>query len=214
PEPSPRERWAKWRRRNPRLATSLLVGLAATVFLILPVTVLAVHRKLDARDRDRLATSNAEARFDDVEAIYRGAHASLTTRNRDRKLLEAGLADARKVFDAYGIGADPAWSQGDSVARLPEEKQKRLKEIIGDLVLLAARGDYLLSEDSKANDPEGAAKRLKSAAQKNELAKSYFGDGAPRSLLNFQADLLKASGQEAAAKEIRAAFLRLTPRTD
>ncbi len=221
PEPSARERWGKWRRRNPRLATALFVGLAATIFFIVPATVGAIRMKQSADDKRLVETKKTEnlrltetKEAEDLLALtkteYLEAHSRLTTRN-DRNLLQGGLDRAREILNRYGIGDNDAWTEQTSVARLSEEERKELRVMVGDMLLLSTRGEYLLAEDAKAKEPE----RLKSAQHWNDVAKSFFGaDGAPRSIWKQQADLFKAAGNEARANENRAIFQRQVSRSD
>lgn len=214
-EPSLRERCRKWRRRNPRLATGLAVAFAAGLFLVLPATAIAIRLKQSAEVRRRLERSDARELLNRTEADYREAHARLTSRGGDQKLLAAGLDAARGVFDRYGIGRNDAWEQTSRVASLSDAEQRRLHEMIGELLLLSARGEYLLSEDAKAKDAEDAANRLKTATSLNESAGRFFGAGeVSRSLSIQRADLLAAAGREQAARDLRAAALAAIAHSD
>ena len=180
--------------------------MAAGLFLVLPATAIAVRMKQSAEVRRRLALDEARDWLGQSELNYRDAHAKLTSRTGDRKLLADGLTAARAVLDRYGIGRDDNWEQTSQVASLPNDQRRRLHEMIGELLLLSARGEYLLAEDAKGRDAQAASARLKTALNWNDSAQRFFGAGdRPRSLLIQRADLLAAEGNDKSAAEIRAA---------
>ncbi len=213
-ERSPRERLGKWRRRNPKLATGLLVALAATLFLILPATTIAIRVKQSAESRRLIETHEARDALAQTEIDSRDVRASLTTRLGDRKLIESGLAKARAVLDRYEIGQNDAWREAPRFARLSEDEQRRLVEIVGQALLLSARGEALLAEDAKSRRPEDAANHLKTALNLNDAAKSLFRDRPPRSLWKQRSDFLLAAGNKADAKEIEGAIRSAASQSD
>jgi serine/threonine protein kinase/Tfp pilus assembly protein PilF len=213
-EPSPRERAAKLRRRHPRLVTGLLVGLTALVFLIAPATALVVRMKESAENQRRLDTAEAQRLLAQTEDEYRDAQAKLTSRG-DWKLLVPGLAAAQVILDRYAIGQNESWSGQMNVARLTQSEQERLREIIGELLVLRARAEQQLAEATKVNDPAGAASHQLAALHWNRYAEHFFADREdPPWLWKQRAELLRLAGNDLEAASSQNTFGNKIASTD
>lgn len=134
-EPSVRERFAKWRRRHPRLSSAGGVASLATVAL-LALGTLAWHWQ---SDRARLMTLDQARLFRQelLQAQLLLAHPTPDTRQR-----EAGLAIARQAWDRA-----PATGEPLTIER-------------GTLAYLAARGEQLAGRGAEASDWNGKAQAL------------------------------------------------------
>jgi serine/threonine protein kinase/Flp pilus assembly protein TadD len=169
PDRWPPERLRKWRRRHPRLATATLVGLAATLLLVLPATAIAVreHRAAEQRRWDREAEAESRRRAeaeaaaqrlqaeigearraaDELGAEARSVQVLLATRGGDRALLDECLARGRAVLARYGLGDDPQWAGRPLFARLPADRQEPLRAALGEMLLAMTRAELLRAGD-------------------------------------------------------------------
>ncbi|MBM3983432.1 MAG: serine/threonine protein kinase, partial [Planctomycetes bacterium] len=132
-ETSARERFAKWRRRNPRLAGRAL--LAGAVLLAGGFGVLAQHRHatnaaLVAVDRARAA--RAELDVTRLDLILPDDPAA---RARGTKVATERLA-------AYGLPGDAKWQTRADVRRLPDADRAALAADLGELMALLARAKW------------------------------------------------------------------------
>ncbi len=140
PDRSWRERAGKWRRRNPRAVTGLLVALAAGLFLLAPATVIAVRQtQLAAREAEvRRAEAVLAAR--NAVADLREAAVRLTART-DRREAERGAEQARAVLANYAVGDDPGWAERPNVALLDADEGRDLRVHLGEVLVLLTRAD-------------------------------------------------------------------------
>jgi len=132
PEPSPRERFAKWARRNPRLcgttpvaslAVLLLAGLCVLIGLMhANVQGLSTRLKLQVFRNDF-----AQCRF------------LLNVTGGPAEHLDRGLALARKTIDQQRIGRDGRWRSDSWAFGLTPKEQGDLREQTAELILLDAR---------------------------------------------------------------------------
>lgn len=134
PNPSRRERAAKWVRRHPRLASGYAVG-AVAVALLLAVGGFAVERQWEA---SRLQRREADAAF---QSDLTTASRMLAAPPRDPELLRRGLLAARRAADEQHAG------RADYAAAL----------------LIAAGGERLAGQMA-AGDAERAAHRAAAQA--------------------------------------------------
>lgn len=137
---SVRERLAKWRRRNRRLAPVLGVAVAALVLLILPATVIAVRQsQLAARAKE---VQHAEATVAAEEAIARLRIACVEVGSRvDPTVPARGLRTARAVVAEYGAADAPGWEERPAVAALGPARRAALRTAIAEALVLMARAE-------------------------------------------------------------------------
>jgi eukaryotic-like serine/threonine-protein kinase len=196
PEPSPWERARKWTRRHPRLSASAAVGILAAVL------ILAMTGAFIVRDR-RLARSRAEqgaqqARLEAVAALHRLSVdlkkiESLLGHDipeLEREQHEEGMAIAEALLKQYRVLKSPPWQQAPLVAVLSPEEGRRLREDMGELLLLMA----------------GASARqaqLDRAVRFNGLAEAcYPAASVPRALWRQRAELARSVGDTDEARRI------------
>jgi eukaryotic-like serine/threonine-protein kinase len=196
PEPSSWERARKWTRRHPRLSASAAVGILAALL------ILALTGAFIVRDR-RLARSTAErgaqqARLEAVAALHRLSGdlkkiESLLGHDipeLEREQHEEGLAFAQGLLEQYQVLKSPSWQQAPLVAALSPEEGQRLREDMGELLLLMA----------------GASARqaqLDRAARFNGLAEAcYPAASVPRALWRQRAELARSIGDTDGARRL------------
>lgn len=186
PNPSARERFVKWRRRNPwvplRMALAALVGLG----LAAGVTV---YRQ-SAAERARDAVVRAWAARDGMAAL----RIDLTAPG-DSPARERGRAAAEERLARYGLLDDAQWRDRREFAALPDHLKAELAGDLGELLLLLAHV-RTLDARSAPLDERGAVAR--DALRLNQLAEGCFATGAvPPFLFDQRARLAAALGESA-----------------
>jgi serine/threonine protein kinase/tetratricopeptide (TPR) repeat protein len=205
PEPSARERARKWVRRHPRLASWTTAGALAAA-AVAALTGLAAVR---GQQLARLEAAAALGRFD---ADARSAQFLLTARTRDPGQLDRGIALGRELLGRYQVHHNPRWTELPAVRHLSAEDQGRLRQGLGELLLLVAQGVSLRAEGD-AGGPADADLALEALAL-NRRAEACFPAGdQPRALWLQRAQLLNLLGDDGAAHQARAAAEATPPRT-
>lgn len=171
-EQSARERFAKWRRRNPRLAGRLL--LAGAVVLAGGFGVLAQQRH--AVNAALVATERAKQARSDLDAI----RLDLVLPD-DPKARARGTKLATERLAAYGLPGDANWHKRADVRRLSEADRAALSADLGELMILLARAKWDEAELRPVGDraePAAEAWTLATAARR------CFADGAAPPVLD------------------------------
>jgi serine/threonine protein kinase/Flp pilus assembly protein TadD len=200
PEPSPRERFKKWRRRHPRLTSAVSVaGVLGAGLLAVAVLCLYLYSHLM-----RLQAAEALHQFRDEARHVQYLILSPRTESSDRRT--EGETLLRKALDRYGVLDDPAWRERRSVSHLPPAEQAQLQEEVGELLLLWAR--VMLDRPVAEGGGAEAALRL------NQLAEACYAPGqAPRVLWEQRARLTALLGDRAEAERL-AGRAKQTPATE
>jgi serine/threonine protein kinase/predicted Zn-dependent protease len=191
PEPSLRERFAKWRRRHPRLSSvSVVASLAAVLLLSVSIAYLTVANEL-ARHETREAYQQLRDRVADVRFLVNPR----SDRGQDRGL-ELGRAVLRERLAFALVHGDA----DKELRRLSALDRDGLRNDLGDVLMLCARAR---AEQAKLlGDPAERGEALADALQWNDQAVRCYQDGAlPRVLVRQRAELLKDNGSEAEAIE-------------
>lgn len=146
PCPSVRERLAKWRRRNRRLAPALAVAVAALLLFILPATLIAARQAQIAARAEEVAArarevQRAEAAVGAEEAIAQLRVAATELGSRvDPTSPERGLRSARAVVDRYGV-TESDWEARPAVSALDPGRQSALKSALAEVLILMTRAE-------------------------------------------------------------------------
>ncbi len=197
PEPSTRERVAKWSRRHPRLTSSTSMAILAGFAMFGAFAAFLARGERLAR----LEAVDALARFR-VEAS--GVRYLLNTRvhDRDRRARAVGLG--RDALEPYRAMVDPNWLEGPLVRPLDAAERRDLRDAAGSTLLFLARAGLLDAEGRKADVPALAAE-VKAALRLCDLAGSGFEPGrVPRDLLEIRADLQALAGRDVESRKLRA----------
>lgn len=205
PNPSPRERLGKWRRRNPRLATGVAVAAAALLLVLAPAGIIAAWAKQSQQ--------RAEARLLEVEQQRAADEGALRDAERSRALLdyhtanadlaaanvllasriepeyrEQGFALARAVLDRYGVLRSAQWSMRPGYARLDSAEQARLNAALAETLILMTRAelqrpDATATSLAEARQWNAAAAQLLPAAERPDVLARHRAelDGQPHS---------------------------------
>jgi serine/threonine protein kinase/tetratricopeptide (TPR) repeat protein len=199
PDPSARERVAKWARRHPRLSSSATVGTAAAVLL-----AAAVGGAVVARDRAR--GLEARTRLHDHDAAFRDAREFLDDRTRSWTRMDEGADRLRGVLTRYDVPDDPAaaeaWFNGPALRHLPAADRDRVTADVGEAFYLLAQAEQL--RGIAATDPAARAAHADKAARWTELAAKYAADRLPRAVKVQRAAVADLLGDRDGAAKLRA----------
>jgi serine/threonine protein kinase/Tfp pilus assembly protein PilF len=147
-EPSVRERFGKWRRRHPLLASTGSVAVAAVAaVLALGFAVVARQRHVERLTEERAAA----AQFGDFQRAVPGV--------LDRVAAHDGRAAGARLdalLARYGVLDRADWADRRDVARLPADDRRELIDQVGELLLLKARRE---SDPAWADRAEAAYRR-------------------------------------------------------
>ncbi len=135
PEPSLRERSAKWLRRHPEFRGSTSVGgVALALFLALGTLVWLIA--------DRLEAASALLHRDRFDSIFQKTQVLLNTTNGPHSHLPQGLELANSALACYGIdeaGLASNWATQPKIRRLSTPERRALCEQLSELLMLRAR---------------------------------------------------------------------------
>ncbi len=206
PEPSTRERLAKWARRHPRLTSS------TSVAVLIGAVALGIFGGLMARARElsKYEAIASLARFRDDSSTARYL---LQTRIFDRDRRARAVKLGGEALSRYGATDDPAWRSKRLVASLEPDDRRALLEEAGALLLALAGAGKL---DAEAIPPEDPARPLGLDAALRLCTRSadcFEDDRRPRGLLERQADLIGLLGRPDEAARIRAEAAKRPLRT-
>ncbi|QDU21292.1 serine/threonine-protein kinase [Urbifossiella limnaea] len=177
--PSPRERFAKWRRRHPRAASGASVAAAAAVVLALTAGGFLVRQQHLGRLEAADARHGLAAERDAVEALL-----------IDHDAPGAFAADAARRAEAvlapyHTDAAD--WPAGPLLARLPSEEAHAARADAGRLLMALAEARAALA--AREPDPAARADRFAAALRANEQAAAVTDAARPQ-----RAALRRAAG--------------------
>jgi tetratricopeptide (TPR) repeat protein len=179
-EPSVRERFAKWRRRNPgvfrRGLVACLLGLAAGLAAVSHMRAEA-GAQLHALNRARVTHSALDpVRLDLVVPGDPAARAR-------------GVARAGEILEQYGLPDDPDWAKRDGVRRLGEADRAALAADLGELLLLLGEAKW----QDVAKRPGERRAVAGEVLKFNRAARTCFAPGAAPPLLDRQAAVVTAA---------------------
>ncbi len=197
PEPSTRERVAKWSRRHPRLTSSTSMAILAGIVLFGAFAAFLARGERLAR----LEAADALARF---RAEASSVRYLLNTRVHDRDRRAKAVGQGREALAPYRALLDPDWLDGPLVRPLEPEERRDLRDTAGAMLLFLARAGLLDAEGRKADAPALAAE-VAAALRLCDLAGTSFEPGrSPRDLPELRADLETLVGRDEEARKLRA----------
>ena len=191
PDRSIPERFRKWRKRHPRLASACLVSLVAFLFLLLPASVVAVRQHQIAERLSQIEKAEAGQLWLEAGKEARTVQVLLATKTGDRPLLDQGIERGKKVLEKFSVDKNGDWMKGPLFSRLSEVQQEQLRFDLGEMLLFMSRGEQIRASDSRESEAEKEG--LQTALHWNLLAQKCYPSGhLPQLLAKQRAGLLKA----------------------
>ncbi len=169
PNPSSRERLAKWRRRHPLLTSAGSVGLAGAL-------VAALFAGLWLARADRVALLEARGRYDQFQQALPAARAALSLPDTDHDLLRDGIEQVRQTLGSYVTESDKDWRKAAAFAYLSTQHQQTLQSELAEMSYLLARAEKILAGGA---DHAEATARLERARKLNQTAADLVGVPSP-----------------------------------
>lgn len=169
PERSLRERFAKWRRRHPRLSSWFTVTALAAV-LVLAVVGGFLWRQ---RHFDGVAAANHLHRLADVRGEVR---ARLTTRGGPKAEYAEAAADCEAVLAGLPAPTEPGWQSHPFVRPLSDADRRTAAQLTTELRWLKAGADRL--SGMAADDRELLAAARAADTSGNEFRREELADTA------------------------------------
>jgi eukaryotic-like serine/threonine-protein kinase len=196
PEPSWKERLAKWIRRHPRLTSGASVAsISLAVFALL-----AFLSMVGWRYRGQvLAREKLESFYGHMKTAFflmYGPHP-------DSSQLERASGECQEAMIPYGLPANANWKQASVVQSLPHERQQQLREDMGELLYLAARAQWPASEQDWAGTSRDKIRQL--LALSSLAIAGYESGRVPSVIWEQRAMLLEHAGDPQAAEYRRRA---------
>ncbi len=183
PDPSPRERLAKWARRHPRLSSSTTIGAAAAVVLLAGAAgCLALwekHKGLVAREQ-----------FAQFERARLHQHDLINFPDSDTA--RRAITLSHDALTSYGAVDDPRWDEKPLVAYLEPEARERLRRDVASMMLIWSEAERKLAEREAADERAG---RLHFAWRLTERAEACLGGPDSRTLWQQRAGIAELLGR-------------------
>jgi tetratricopeptide (TPR) repeat protein len=217
PDPSPRERVAKWARRHPAVTSSSAIATASVVLLGLLLTAsyfifdgmqeLSTRIRRQTFERDFVESQfllNVAGRND--ELLKRGVRQTRTVLQR------AGIADPLPVAHDRGrlVGPPGSSSLAAWIRRLGPEEASRVRRELVDLMVLEARARVLLL-DRRASEEERRRALVRAVSRLDQA--EQLDAPLPSALFTERARYLAAMGDAEAAARDRSRADELVPRS-
>ncbi len=147
PEPSARERLAKWARRHPRASSIWTIAPLATA-LILTIGAVAWTQAGHLREvAARLNLRRFREAFHECQFLLNTSGSSGLDDH-----LRRGVQQAHALVDRFEVGRRGDWSRGYWVAPLAPEEREGLRRDLAELILLEARARVRLSQFEGTED--------------------------------------------------------------
>ncbi len=196
PEPSWRERGAKWFRRNPRLAVQIGAIFAALVMVLALTLAWRVRESQLAIEAEKW-TAAARRMHGEFLIPYRKTGLLLANRPSSVNQLRDGEERCREALQFYGVLEDDEWQQRQVVTALPVSEQKQLRAEVFELLFRLAR---VVAERPGGDPTEQAREGL----ALNRQAESCFEPGEePKAVWLQRADFHDVLKEPAAAARAR-----------
>ncbi|WP_406697495.1 tetratricopeptide repeat protein [Singulisphaera sp. Ch08] len=150
PEPSLRERVAKWIRRHPSTTSSTSVGLLAVLLLCVAGGIISLLF-------NNLQGVSAHLKFRNFQSEFSESQLRLNTTSGPIEHLDKGIEIAQKALELEGAGLWDKGQQGAWTRWLTPKEQTLFREQMVELILLEARAKtYLANKNGSEADQREA----------------------------------------------------------
>jgi len=186
-EPSWRERFQKWRRRNPRLLRRLTISAS---LLLTALTAGLTYHYLETQ-----AIAAARNKYHDLIPRMQSAHIELLVQG-EYTWQEQGRLHAFDILQEYGLPYDPEWRERPEFQRLPPEEQRELSASLADLLLLVVQSRW---EEDRWRPPDAQRQAAAELLELNRLAQRlYPTDVIPPLLIQQAREMAEILGADTA----------------
>jgi serine/threonine protein kinase/Tfp pilus assembly protein PilF len=180
-ERSVRERAAKWRRRNPRLART--IGLVALVSILLLTASTYVWQSRRAAQAE---VWKAQSVFEQFRADSIPTRYKLSARLHDAADRKAGVKKGEELLARYSVLDSPSWVESSPAVHLPPDQLSLLQSDVGEILFLLARAAMVEGASARGSDRNEALER---ARRLSEKAAANFKSPRPEHIQAQQAEL-------------------------
>ena len=201
PEPSPRERLAKFLRRNPRFATGAMISSVAMVFILMLASLLAFSTTKRASVESRLMLKAFQADFPKCQFL-------LNTVSGPIDHLPDGLALSKTTLLRFGVSTDGPWHGNASFQAFTTDETTKLKADLAELVMLDVRARVTLA--SRVGQEDDRRHALETGIRRLDHTEAH--DPAPPAALYVDRARYKAAlglSAEATADRVKAAATKI-----
>lgn len=151
PEPSVRERFAKWARRNPQLCSvSSIATLAVVLLLVLGGVMGALSRSLQH--------TAARLKLHVLRDEFNASRFLLNTISGPSEHLQRGIALADQTLTSQRFNAKGHWLPNSWVGHLSDDERVEVRARLSELILLEARARIYLADRSHSADESRKAR--------------------------------------------------------
>jgi serine/threonine protein kinase len=133
-----KERLQKWYRHSPRRTTAVLIGLAATLFLILPATAGAIFQARTARRMHAIQGAEAIARYTEWRPRFLETQAHLLTQKGKGAVFLDARRKAENLIRSYRADSRE-WTDDPAVQLLPVAQRTQLVTDMEELQFIVRR---------------------------------------------------------------------------
>lgn len=193
PDRSWGERWAKFRRRNPRMTS--VVSLAFLSLALVGILSLAVVIR-----EQRLARAEARDTARTIEGDRRDLEFALTA-GASVNPLDRGLAQGDQILERHGLTEDNEPIPLKKLVHLPEDEREKATGDLTNLVYLTAYGHVLKGKHPTTTDRKEEFERAEKLLDK--MATLQGNAPALRGVLQLQAEIAESRGQDDEAARLR-----------
>jgi tetratricopeptide (TPR) repeat protein len=214
PDPSLRERLAKWKRRHPRLTSTGSLVVAAVLILSLAGGLIWRSRQIaDLQKQTIRQQLQADARdaHEELKKDLKALPFLLGTGTTEASQVQEGRDLAQRHLKRYRVVEDADWQQGPLVQNLPGAERRSLLEHMGELLFLLASdlpprvGKAPGGAERNPGRTRGVESRddLAYNLRLNELAQAcYAAEEVPAALFLQRARLERLAGHKAEADRL------------
>jgi eukaryotic-like serine/threonine-protein kinase len=201
PEPSLRERLAKWTRRHPRFCNTASVSAMAGVVLLMLGAIVFLLTETVQNQNARLKLQVFRSQFEECQFL-------LNIGSGPVEHVERGLELARRTVDRLGLSRSGDLCGDSWVRRLVKSEEDDVRRQAGELMMLQARAHVSLAGRSRS---EGVRREVAEWAIHWLDRAERLDPKPPSALFSDRARYHAALGQAAQAAHDRAIAAKLPP---
>jgi tetratricopeptide (TPR) repeat protein len=194
PEPSWKERLAKWVRRHPRLTSAASVASISLAAIGLLTALSLVGWRYRSQVLARESLESFHQHMKNAQFLMYGPPPNT-------EQLERASGECQEAMRPYRLPADAYWEQASLVQSLPPDTQQQLREDMGELLYLAAEARW---QAGRRDSLDILKEKARQSLKLNSLALAcYKPDPVPGVFWQQRATLHEHAGDLQAARECK-----------